>query len=128
MDIIRRRELPHTSEQEIKKEIHPMSDREQQAETNNSVQHGDSDISQQPWKRRRFNGLFAAKRDAVFHILLSLNQGGCNLRPEEIVDEAIKQADSLEKRNMACWFVKRNFPQTGHQPYRPPQATQDRNA
>jgi hypothetical protein len=53
--------------------------------------------------------MFQSKREATFWILLSLNMGGADLSAKDIVEEALRQADELETRNIAVWYRKRPY-------------------
>jgi hypothetical protein len=62
-----------------------------------------------PGNRPHIIPMFQSKREATFWLILSLNMGGADLSAKDIVDEATRQADELENRNLAVWYRKRPY-------------------
>jgi hypothetical protein len=86
-----------------------LSDNEQPARPEQQDQRD----SRFPNNRPRIIPMFQSKREAIFFLMLSLNMGGADLSADATVDEATRQADAMEARNVAVWYRKRPYNGTG---------------
>jgi len=57
--------------------------------------------------------MFQSKREAMFWLIMSMNVGGSTLTSTELVNKAEQVVNTMEERNLACWYRKRQFPPNG---------------